>query len=341
MTVPDHPPLLDHAPLLDSALGQWRCAACGLPHDTGRIWVRCPITGRSLLELGPALEPPTVGGRFRMDDLLGVGSTSAVYAARDLLVGRDVAVKVLRSAAESPEWRRFEREAQALNGLTHPNVVELLATGTTDGGQPYVALERLVGKSLERHLAEERRMALPAAASMLEQLLSALCAVHAVGVVHRDISPSNVFLVEGRAQAKLLDFGFGRFVDGGSATTGDVLGSPWYLAPEQLLANAPDRPADVYGLGAVLYEAITGGPPFDLPAGATVAAAVRLVLAHEPRRPSQLREGLPPAVEAFLLRAIARDRADRFRDAEEMREAAGPALAAMRAGCASPGSAAH
>lgn len=304
--------------------------------------MRCPLTGRSLLEPSPALARPTVGGRFRIDELLGVGSTGVVYAARDLLAGRDVAVKIFRSATPaSLEWRRFEREAKALVGLEHPNLVELLETGITAGGQPYVALERLVGISLERHLAQGRRVALPAAASMLERLLSALSAMHAVGVVHRDISPSNVFLVEGHARVKLLDSGFGRVADSGSAATGDTSCRPWYLAPEQLLVSAPDRPADVYGLGAVLYEAITGVPPFDLPPGATIAAAVRLVLTHEPRPPSQLREDLPPTVEAFLLRAIARDRADRFQDAEEMREAATPALAEMRASAPAGSSDAH
>jgi serine/threonine protein kinase len=270
--------------------------------------------------------PNVLVGRYELEGPLGTGATGEVYRAYDTRLLRPVAVKVLRAdlGTSRAVRRRFEGEARAAARLAHPNVVTVYDSGE-DRGRAFIVMERLTGRTLADEIAEGpfagtrvRRLA--------EALLDALDAAHHAGVLHRDLKPSNV-LVAGREHWKLTDFGIAKILDETDVTTtGTVVGTPAYVAPERHLgAPATDR-SDVYSLGVVLYEAAAGGRPFHgdnavaVAQAAVVGAAVPLAV----RRP----ELDAPLVDA-IDRAMARDPVDRFASADAMRQAlaAGPNLA--------------
>jgi CheY-like chemotaxis protein len=261
----------------------------------------------------------TLGGRYRLDAVIGGGSFGTVFRGRHLELGRDVAIKVLATSAGSdPEAvARFRREGASACRVQHPNAVAVLDFGVTDAGVAYLVMELLEGRSLEKELEDRGRLPPLRCAEILIPVCSALAAAHAAGVVHRDIKPSNVFLHrthQGEAP-KILDFGIARIVGeqalGQSLTIdGSLLGTPAYMAPERFRRGPYGPKSDVYSVGAMLYEMLCGRLPF-MPASADPLALVALQAEEEPPPLRARHADVPPALEALVRRALSRDEAAR------------------------------
>ncbi|MEZ4263326.1 MAG: serine/threonine-protein kinase [Polyangiaceae bacterium] len=210
----------------------------------------------------PRARGRVVGGRYVLHEPLGAGGYGVVYRATDLEEPREVALKILGldAVGASGGFERFCREVLVLSELDHPGIVKMLDFGETEIGEPFIACEMLRGRTLEDVFAERGRLSLREVADIAAQVLEALDAAHARGIVHRDIKPSNVFLMEGDDAVKLLDFGVARQVGGGGTLTqhGEIIGTPSYMAPEQVTSGTLGPPTDLYALGLVMAEAITG-----------------------------------------------------------------------------------
>lgn len=253
-----------------------------------------------------------VAGRYRHLREIGRGGMSVVYQARDTQTDRTVALKLLLlPSALSPEQQRaligrFAREAQAVSQLSHPNIVAITEVGTWQGTH-FLAMEHLEGETLRARLD---RGVLPSAQvqGIVVQIASALDAIHAAGIVHRDVKPANIMLLPGGV-AKLLDFGIARHSDDATITsTGTIVGSPAYMAPEQVMGEKGTVASDVWALGVLLYEMLAGRPPFT---GDTIPSVLYQVThATPPPVP-----GLPSPLAKVLRRALAKDPARRYADA--------------------------
>ncbi len=246
--------------------------------------------------------------RYRLDELLGRGSMGEVWRATDEVLGRRVAVKLLRTE-EATDVERFRMEALTTARLNHPHVVSVYDFGS-DRGQLYLVMECVDGWSL----AQERSMrgVLPPAeaAVLAAQVAAGLSAAHQHGVIHRDIKPANIMLGADRT-AKITDFGIARFTDEADCSltaTGKIVGTADYLAPERAMGRSARPPADVYSLGCVLYQLLTGRAPFQ---GATSLAVVRQHVDAVPVPPVRLRPDLPPPLSDYVLRLLAKDPARR------------------------------
>lgn len=260
-----------------------------------------------------------LAGRYRLQGLLGRGAMAEVNAATDERLGRPVAIKLMPVDRITPEERRrFVREARAIAGFSHPNVVTLYDAGEADGFL-YLVMERVAGTTLAARIAVEPLDAATATA-LTTELLSALDAAHRSGIVHRDVKPSNV-LVDDDGHAKLVDFGIALRFDelaGDLTGTGQHIGTPKYMAPEIISGGPPTPASDVYAVGVMLYEMLTGRPPFD--AGTPIATAMAHVNTPAPDVLS-VAPATPPAVAAVVARALAKDPSRRFSSAGEMRSA--------------------
>jgi eukaryotic-like serine/threonine-protein kinase len=258
-----------------------------------------------------------ISGRYRLERPLGSGATAAVWQARDLDLGRTVALKLLLGDGVAPELAaRFEREASILGRLSHPNVVPVLGTGT-HGGRPYLVMELVDGESLQ-HVLRRGPMDVDAAVELVAEIASGLAAAHAAGVVHRDVKPANI-LCPTSGSPRLVDFGIARVDDLTSITgTHFVIGTASYLSPEQARGEVPRPASDVYSLGCVLFEALTGEPPF----GGDTAVAVAYRHVHEPpRSPLELRPEITPAVAAVVERCLAKEVSMRYPSGVELEAA--------------------
>jgi len=253
------------------------------------------------------------GDRYQLLELIGEGGVGRVHRGVDVETGRQVAIKVLRDrSARSLE--RFAQEARVLADIGHPHVVRYVAHGVAASGEPYLAMEWLVGESLSARLARGR-LAVGESLELARRVADALAAAHAIGVVHRDVKPSNLFLVDGAvAEVRVLDFGmaFAGFASGVSRS-GGVLGTPGYMAPEQASSDGVrvDARADVFSLGAVLFECLTGARAF--PGSHPLAVLAQLLLGEAPR----LREhqpAMPAALDALVARLLAREPTSRPAD---------------------------
>ncbi|HZD66632.1 MAG TPA: protein kinase [Acidimicrobiales bacterium] len=260
-----------------------------------------------------------LAGRYRLLRLIASGGMAEVWEGRDLVLARPVAVKLplAHLARQEQAMRRFHREAVAAAGLSHPNVVAVYDTGT-DGSDSFIVMERVVGASLARLLAEEGPLAVDRAVSIAAQVGAALDFACRSGVVHRDVKPANV-LVTADGVAKVTDFGIAKALQGEDTTRADTaMGTARYAAPEQVDGRAPDGRTDVYGLGVVLYELLCGQVPF---AGDTDVAVAFQHLHEAPVPPSRLRPETPAWLEQVVLRALAKDPAERFESPGAMRAA--------------------
>jgi serine/threonine protein kinase len=263
------------------------------------------------------LEPgEVVGDRFRIEGLTGSGGMGVVYRAEDLVAGGQAAVKIL--ALSSPSIRRrLLREAAVLAELSHPCIVRYIAHGATSRDLPFLAMDWLEGEDLARRLARAP-VAVGDALSIVRRACQGLSAAHARGIVHRDVKPSNLFLVGGEpAAARVIDFGVARMEAGTGTLTrpGAFIGTAGYMAPEQAAeATDVDARADVYSLGCVLFECLTGRPPF---VGRPAALLVKVLQEKAPRA-SACRPDLSDAVDSLLGRLLAKNREDRPRDAFEL-----------------------
>jgi serine/threonine-protein kinase len=268
--------------------------------------------------------PTLLGNRYRLGERIAAGGMGAVYRAVDETLGRQVAVKVLRrELAHDPTFlERFRREARAAAGLSHPGVAGVYDYGEL-GGQPFIVMELVEGETLAERLAAGGRLPWREAFAIGEQVAAALAAAHAHGLVHRDVKPANILL--GRdGRAKVTDFGIAQAAQTATLTrTGMVLGSANYVAPEQAKGGHVGPAADLYSLGCVLFEAVTGETPYR--GGNAVAIATQHVSAPVPD-PRERRQDLPPEAAALIVRALQKHPAGRFPSGAAM----AAALAAAR-----------
>jgi eukaryotic-like serine/threonine-protein kinase len=263
-------------------------------------------------------------GPYEVLGLIGAGGMGEVYRARDPRLGREVAIKVVltKGSPSADRLRRFEDEARAAAALSHPNILTVFDIGMHDG-QPYLVMELLQGETLRRRI---ERGALPAgkAVELGIQVCAGLEAAHARGLVHRDLKPENLFLTED-GRVKVLDFGLAKLTRGegapfeGQARTatvpGVILGTVGYLSPEQARGLEADARSDLFALGAILYEMLSGQRAF---AGATPADTLSAILNHEPPAVTTASGPLPLAVERIVRRCLQKQPEDRFRSAQDL-----------------------
>jgi len=249
-----------------------------------------------------------LGGRYVLTEVLGTGGMARVWRAHDQVLGREVAVKMLgqQFAAEPGFAARFEREARLAASVSHPRLVTVFDSGI-DCGTPFLVMELVTGRTLRQVLDETGPLPTWQAVAIAAGVCEGLAAAHAAGLVHRDIKPANVMLAD--QGVKILDFGIAR-ADGTTAgtATGAVLGTPAYLSPEQAAGHAAGPASDLYSLGCVLFEMLTGSPPFT--AESQVALAYRQVH-DDPGPPSARRPGLPASLDQLTVQLLAKDPAAR------------------------------
>ncbi|GHF43777.1 serine/threonine-protein kinase PksC [Streptomyces mashuensis] len=267
------------------------------------------------------------GGRYQLRGLLGEGGMASVHLAYDTVLDRQVAIKTLHTelGRESSFRERFRREAQAVAKLTHTNIVSVFDTGEDelDGAtMPYIVMEYVEGRPLRSVLDEDvaRFGAMPAekALKITSDVLAALEVSHEMGLVHRDIKPGNVMMTK-RDVVKVMDFGIARAMQSGVTSmtqTGMVVGTPQYLSPEQALGRGVDARSDLYSVGIMLFELLTGRLPFDADSPLAIAYAH---VQEEPVAPSSINRSIPPAVDALVARALKKNPNERFPSAEAMR----------------------
>lgn len=320
-----------------------RCAHCGAVHEIGTI--RCPTTGRLIKLTGRTIERglassklgEVIRGRYELMRVLGIGGMGTVFEATDRQTGKTLAVKVLstRHALKKTAVQRFLRETRAAAAIQHPNVCAVFESGTTEGDTPYFVMERLHGETLADRIAKRRKLPYDQAVGIMAQVLAGLDAAHRVGVIHRDVKPENIFLVEREGSAtvpiaKVFDFGVAKAVgplarpdpddeddDHDLTRTGMVMGTPCYMAPEQARGDRGfDARVDVFASGVILYEVLAGRRPFSAP---THNALLLEILTATPTPLRNARRDMPPELEAIVARAMARSRSARYPSADAFR----------------------
>ncbi|MEV4311473.1 Stk1 family PASTA domain-containing Ser/Thr kinase [Actinocrispum sp. NPDC049592] len=267
--------------------------------------------------------PRLLSNRYELGETLGYGGMSEVHKGRDVRLGRDVAVKVLRAdLARDPQFQeRFRREAQNAAALNHPAIVAVYDTGETRteyGPLPYIVMEYVDGRTLRDIVKTEGPLPGQRAMEIMADVCAALDFSHRHGIIHRDVKPANVMITKTGA-VKVMDFGIARAVHDGQAAvtqTAAVIGTAQYLSPEQARGETVDARSDVYATGCVLFELLTGEPPFT---GDSPVAVAYQHVREDPRKPSQLNPRVSPQLDAIVLKAMAKGAANRYQSAAEMR----------------------
>ncbi|BBY85920.1 Stk1 family PASTA domain-containing Ser/Thr kinase [Mycolicibacterium tokaiense] len=266
--------------------------------------------------------PELLSGRYELGEILGFGGMSEVHLARDTRLHRDVAVKVLRAdlARDPSFYLRFRREAQNAAALNHPAIVAVYDTGeaeTATGPLPYIVMEYVDGVTLRDIVHNDGPMPPKRAIEVIADACQALNFSHQHGIIHRDVKPANIMISKTGA-VKVMDFGIARaLADSHSVTqTAAVIGTAQYLSPEQAKGESVDARSDVYALGCVLYEVLTGEPPF---VGDTPVAVAYQHVREDPVPPSARRSSIPPELDAVVLKALAKNPDNRYQSAAEMR----------------------
>src|SRR5580700_1478390 len=268
-------------------------------------------------------QPRLLGGRYELDGIVGRGGMAEVFRARDIRLDRIVAVKTLRDdlARDQTFQARFRREAQSAASLNHPSIVAVYDTGEDLVGNlpvPYIVMEFVDGRTLRDLLRDDRRLLPERAAEITDGVLRALDYSHRNGIVHRDIKPGNVMLTR-TGDVKVMDFGIARAVSDAQATmtqTAQVIGTAQYLSPEQARGERVDARSDLYSTGCLLYELLTGRPPF---LGDSPVAIAYQHVRENPVPPSRVDPEVPQWADAIVLRAMEKDPRDRYQSAAEMR----------------------
>lgn len=319
-------------------------AGCGCPR-------RQPAVGldslgsqeAAILNLPPdphqALLGRTIAGRYQISELIGKGGFGAVFAGKHALTGQDVVLKVMRPevAADPTQVKRFMNEARISSQLSHPNTVRTFDFGQTDDGLLYLVMERLHGDELAKILRRDAPLDPARAIRIAIGVLKSLSEAHAAGLVHRDLKPGNIFLVRVHGESefvKLIDFGIAKSITPGEeedlTRTGLAIGTPKYMSPEQGRAEQLDGRSDLYALGVILFEALTGRVPFE------ATSAMSMIVAHLQQQPPDVRQlvgkPLPPGLAEIVMKALAKQPWERFRDADDMREQLEDVLVAMGEG---------
>jgi serine/threonine protein kinase len=278
-----------------------------------------------------AREPKTGGeiGSYKLHNRIGAGSTATVYQAAHVVIGKEVAVKLLREDQTRDEVlrERFLREARAVAKVSHENVVGVLDFGSTDDGRAYLVMELLTGRTLEDLISREGPLDPQRAIKIGRQICQGLDAVHARNIVHRDLKPEDIFLVSSRGDpefVKIIDFGIAKelapeegVVQRGLTLPRQMLGTPLYMAPEQGTPEADHR-VDIYALGVILYRMVTGELPFD---GVDAADSLYRRRTEPPKDPRELAPELPAPLAQAILRALARTKEERFPSMAALAEA--------------------
>lgn len=268
-------------------------------------------------------------GSYRLISKIGEGGMGEVYVGEHVLLRRKVAIKVLLKSLSADETvaKRFINEARTASTIGHRGIVQVIDFGRAPDGTAYMIMELLEGSSLTQRLRDKGALSIPEATNIIKQMADALAAAHVQKVVHRDLKPDNVFLVPdadapGGERVKILDFGIAKQLDptvsGPHTKTGSVLGTPVYMAPEQCLARPNiDHRADIYSLGCVFFQLVTGRPPFDFPGiGELISAHVY----SPPPLPSSVVPTIPPSLDAIIVRMLAKKPEDRFTTMGELLE---------------------
>jgi eukaryotic-like serine/threonine-protein kinase len=265
-----------------------------------------------------------LGGRYQVGELLGYGGMAEVHRGRDLRLGRDVAIKMLRTdlARDATFQERFRREAQNSAALNHPAIVAVYDTGeemsSTGEKLPFIVMEFVSGRTLKEVLGQEGRLQQRRALEITADICAALEFSHRHGIIHRDIKPGNVMITP-NGQVKVMDFGIARALASGATTmtqTSAVIGTAQYLSPEQARGEAVDARSDVYAAGCVLFELLAGHPPF---VGDSPVSVAYQHVREEPRAPSSINREVTPDVDAIVLKALAKNPLNRYQSAQEMR----------------------
>ena len=310
------------------------CAVCGRmnPSDA-RFCSGCgQPTGAGLVAPGPAaVADPLIGrviaDRYRIVSLIGRGGMGVVYKVEHMRMGKLMAIKLLHGelARNKDMVKRFRTEAEAVSKLNHPNTVQIFDFGRSEG-LVYIVMEYVAGRDFGSIIQHEGPLAFSRIARIVAQVCASVAEAHDSGVVHRDIKPENIMVSQTRSLAdfvKVLDFGLAKLREaderGGVTRAGALIGTPYYMAPEHIRGDPVDHRVDIYAVGAVLYKAITGVPPF------SAATPVGVLTKHltEPVVPPSERSGrrdLPPEADAIVMRAMQKDPADRYQRAEDVRE---------------------
>jgi serine/threonine-protein kinase len=308
------------------------CPACGKatsPTESGSGWP--PASGAP-----DNLSGREIAGRYRINKKLGEGGMGAVYRGEQISLKRSVAVKLLRPELSQNQMilQRFNAEAQAVAKLSHPNTVNIYDFGQDSDGTLFIAMEYIEGKSLREAIQQEGPFSVTRALAIALQVAAALSDAHAQGIVHRDLKPDNVML-QARGKQKdvvrVLDFGIAKLRDENRSTQaamtqqGDMLGTPQYMAPEQIKGEAIDGRTDVYALGCMIYEMVTARLPFE---GTTIMAMLSKHLVEDPIPPTQRRPelNLPPALDQLILQAMQKEPKDRAANMEAFADQMGALL---------------
>ncbi len=274
---------------------------------------------------------PTMSkNRYELIGNLGCGATSRVDKARDTILGRTVALKTLVHSFGAPtEQKRFLREAQIVSQLSHPSIINLYDVGIEEGNVAYLVMEYVTGKTLQQVLLESP-IPFPRACAWAADLAGALTRAHRAGIIHGDVKPANI-LVTDDGNVKLGDFGIARFATQVSGS-GHMMGTPAYLSPEQIRGEPQNTRSDLFSLGIVLYQMVTGVAPFE---GSSVSAVCAQILSAEPIPPTQRNPALPAGIDHVILRSLAKSPADRYPSAESLAASLYP-FARLAPGAAEP-----
>jgi serine/threonine protein kinase len=270
----------------------------------------------SLFELEPGQR---LADRFVIQRAIGTGGMGAVYLASDERLGESIALKIMHGMAllDPAAGDRLRREASAARRISHPNVVKIHDVGE-DAGHVFLSMEYVEGQSLKQLISRHNMLPLDRVRTYIGEICAGLSAAHQQGVIHRDLKPANIIVTPDQ-RVKIIDFGLARIANlEGMTATGMLLGTPEYMAPEQIKGGHIDARTDLYSLGALAYHTITGRPPFsgDNPISVSLAHTT-----EQPIPPSRLRPGLSSEWDAFVLRALSKAKEDRFDSAEAMRDA--------------------
>ena len=263
---------------------------------------------------------PRQVGRYQITERIGRGGMASVYRAHDPGIDRTIAIKFLHAAyCEEEEYRaRFLREARAAGMLSHPNIVTVHDVGEIEG-RPYMAMELIEGEPMNELMARSGPMPIRDTLVIVLQLTKALDYAHGKGIVHRDIKPSNIMVLKGTSTVKVTDFGIAHVAGGASSThqtrVGDVLGTPQYMSPEQTKGSKVDGRSDLFSVGIILYQMLSGAPPFQ---GDSIVALAMKIATEEPTPIEKLRPNLPPGVRRIVERCLAKQPERRFQTGQEL-----------------------
>ncbi len=258
-------------------------------------------------------------GRYEIVGELGRGAMGVVYKAKDPLIDRMVAIKTINLQSLPPDKKkeyeaRFYQEAKAAGRLSHPNIITIYDLGENDG-IAYIAMELLEGRELQHLLEDGKRLSVDDALNIAIQVASGLAYAHEHGIVHRDIKPSNIMVLQGK-RIKIADFGIARMESSLLSTkTGLLMGSPLYMSPEQIKNERIDLRSDIFSLGILFYQMVTGRLPFR---GDNAHTVMFQIVQEEPPKPSSLNPDVPPVLDAIIAKCLAKRPDDRYQDANEL-----------------------